>query len=139
MKEDVVRKLYGAPPAGVKPEIDPVGNERWFAHLACFHSAALKAAGELNTACVVCGDEVAEEDRNPGEHRAAVREILGIGTGPSSPLDEMVFAMEGATCAWQCQRCARWQCNRCVCAALIEGGRPIPSHAGCGGEFAPPP
>jgi hypothetical protein len=114
-------------------------NERWFAHLACFNSPGLEAAGELDTTCVVCGDEVDERDRNPQRDRDEVRNVLGIGTGPPSPLDQMMFAMEAATCAWQCQRCARWQCNRCVCAALAEGGIPIPDHAGCGGQFAPPP
>jgi hypothetical protein len=138
MREDVVRKFYGRVPTELKPYVDPVGHQRWFAHLTCLHSAALKAGGELDTTCVVCGKEVDAEEREPPDGR--VRKLLGVEptkAGRKPDLANIVLAsLDAATHAWQCQQCARWQCNRCVCAALVNGG--VSDHDGCGGRFAPP-
>ncbi|WP_461072321.1 hypothetical protein [Streptomyces pseudoechinosporeus] len=141
MKEDLVRELYGRVPAEPAAYIDPDGDQRWFAHLICMNSATLKAAGELDITCVVCGQEVGAEERKPADEDG-VRKLFGVertkpGEKPD-PADVFLTAFEAALRAWQCQRCARWQCNRCVCAALAGGGSPIPDHADCGGRFAPP-
>lgn len=48
MKEDTVLKLCGRVPDESVSFIDPVGNRRWFAHLDCMNSAALKEAGKLD-------------------------------------------------------------------------------------------
>jgi hypothetical protein len=140
LKEHAVRELHGHVPADPPPFLDPHGNQRWFAHLTCMNSAALKQAGELDTTCVVCGRAVDAAER--ATTLDGLREGLGVeppgpGRAPD-PLDQFLTFVDAAVHAWQCQRCARWQCNRCVCAALTDGGPPIPDHTDCGGRFAPP-
>jgi hypothetical protein len=137
MTDDVVRKLYGRPPVKLTPMVDPAGNERWFAHATCMFPAALEAAGELDTRCVVCGVEVAAEERESMSTHPVLT-MLGVNMTEPGTVDEIAIEAIASTRAWQCQHCARWQCNRCVCAALTGGGLPIPSHVGCGGEFLPP-
>ncbi|WP_328884672.1 hypothetical protein [Streptomyces sp. NBC_00299] len=136
-----MRKIYGRVPSEPPAYIDLDGDRRWFAHLTCMHSATLKAVGELDVTCVVCGQEVDAEERKSGSDDE-VRKLFGVeGTKPGEKpdfADVFLTSVEAALRAWQCQRCARWQCNGCVCAALANGGSQISEHADCGGRFAPP-
>jgi hypothetical protein len=85
--------------------------------------------------CALCGKQIPAQEI---ESQNSVLDLLGVGKGKPSPLDDIYRSTASATQAWQCDRCGQWLCNSCVTRNIIEQQASGLQHSNCGGMFRAP-
>lgn len=85
--------------------------------------------------CALCGKQIPAEEM---ESRKEVLDLLGVGKGEPSPLDDIFRGISSATQAWKCDGCGQWLCNSCVTTTVIKHQASAIRHSNCGGMFRAP-